>query len=59
MAAFIVYDLSRLTETLPSIADWKKKINDTVCKSDGNPIPVYLLGNKVKHHAYSKCIATK
>ena len=47
MAAFVVYDLSRMTKTLSSIADWKKKINNTVCKKNGNPIPIYLLGNKV------------
>ena len=47
MAAFVVYDLSRMTETLSSIVEWKKKINNTVCKKNGNPIPVYLLGNKV------------
>ena len=47
MAAFVVYDLSRLNETLASIADWKKRINNTVCKRNGNPIPIYLLGNKV------------
>ena len=47
MAAFVVYDLSKMTETLPPIAEWKKKINNTVCKKNGNPIPVYLLGNKV------------
>ena len=47
MAAFVVYDLSRLSETLSSIVDWKKKINNTVCKRIGNPIPIYLLGNKV------------
>lgn len=46
MAAFVVYDLSRLNETLASIADWKKRINNTVCKRNGNPIPIYLLGNK-------------
>ena len=46
MAAFVVYDLSRVT-TLSSIADCKKKIHNTVCKKNGNPIPVYLLGNKV------------
>ena len=47
MAAFVVYDLSRLSQTLSSIADWKKKIDNTVCKRNGNPIPTYLLGNKV------------
>ena len=47
MAAFVVYDLSRLSETLASIADWKKRINNTVCKRNGDHIPVYLLGNKV------------
>ena len=47
MAAFVVYDLSRLNKTLPSISDWKKRINNTVCKKNGNPIPIYLLGNKV------------
>ena len=47
MAAFVVYDLSRMTETLSSIAEWKRKINNTVCKKNGNPIPLYLLGNKV------------
>ena len=47
MVTFVVYDLSRMTTTLSSIADWKKKIHNTVCKKNGNPIPVYLLGNKV------------
>ena len=47
MAAFVVYDLSRMTTTLSSMADWKKKIHNTVCKKNGNPIPIYLLGNKV------------
>ena len=47
MAAFVVYDLSRLSETLASIADWKKRINNTVCRRNGDQIPIYLLGNKV------------
>ena len=47
MAAFVVYDLSRLDQTLPTIVEWKKKINNYVCMENGDPIPVYLLGNKV------------
>lgn len=59
MAAFIVYDLSRLTDTLSSIAEWKKKINNTVCKRNGNPIPIYLLGNKVGilHYKFTNYLA--
>ena len=47
MAAFVMYNLSHLDQTLPSIVEWKKMINNNVCMENGDPIPVYLLGNKV------------
>ena len=47
MAGFVVYDLSNQNQTLPTIVKWKKMINNAVCKENGDPIPVYLLGNKV------------
>ena len=47
MAALVVYDLSRLEQTLPNTTVWKKMKNNNVCMQDGDPIPVYLLGNKV------------
>ena len=47
MAAFVVYDLSHLDQTLPTIVEWKKMINNNVRMENGDPIPVYLLGNKV------------
>ena len=47
MAAFVMYDLSNLEKTLCTIVEWKKMINNTVCMENGDPIPVYLLGNKV------------
>lgn len=46
MAAFVMYDLSNLEKTLCTIVEWKKMINNTVCMENGDPIPVYLLGNK-------------
>ena len=52
MAAFVVYDLSCLDQTLPTIVEWKKKINNNVCMENGDPIPVYLLGNKVSRWLY-------
>ena len=48
MAAFVVYNLSNLTETLSTIVEWKKIIDNSVCLENGDPIPVYLLGNKVR-----------
>jgi len=47
MAGFLIYDLSNQNRTLPTIVKWKKMINNAVCKENGDPIPVYLLGNKV------------
>lgn len=47
MAGFVVYDLSNLDQTLLTATKWKKMIKNTVCKENGDPIPVYLLGNKV------------
>jgi len=46
MAAFVVYDL--LDEnSLFAAVEWKKRINNSVCMKSGDPIPVYLIGNKV------------
>jgi len=50
MAAFVVYDLTRLQETLPNVTKWKDRINSFVCKESGDPIPLFLLGNKVNKH---------
>ena len=47
MATFVVYDLSNLDQTLPAVTEWKKMINNNVCLENGDPIPVYLIGNKV------------
>ena len=52
MAAFVVYDLSHLDQTLPTIVEWKKMINNNVCMENGDPIPVYLLGNKVSRYQH-------
>ena len=49
MAAFVVYDMSK-EEGLLAAVEWKKRINNSVCLMTGDPIPVYLLGNKV--HTY-------
>jgi len=49
MAAFVVYDMSK-EEGLSAAVEWKKRINNSVCLMTGDPIPVYLLGNKV--HTY-------
>ena len=46
MAAFVVYDMSN-KESLSATVEWKKRINNSVCMLSGDPIPVYLLGNKV------------
>ena len=48
MAAFIVYDLTRLNDTLPSVTKWRDRINSFVCSKSGDPIPIFLLGNKVQ-----------
>ena len=52
MAAFVIYDLSHLEQTLPTIVEWKKMINNNVRMENGDPIPVYLLGNKVSIDYY-------
>ena len=46
MAAFIVCELSKIDES--SAIEQKKKINNAICKKNGDPIPVYLLINKVR-----------
>ena len=48
MAAFVVYDLTRLCDTLPSVTKWRDRINSFVCSKSGDPIPTFLLGNMVQ-----------
>ena len=42
-AALVVYDLTRLRDTLPNAIKWKERIDSFV----GESIPMILLGNKV------------
>ena len=46
MAAFVVYDLLDESSLLAAV-EWKKRINNSVCMINGDPIPVFLIGNKV------------
>lgn len=46
LGAFIVSDLSR-PETLEAVIRWKEELDTKVQGFDGNPIPCFLLANKV------------
>ena len=46
MAAFVVFSLLD-EKSLSAAVELKKRINNSVCLKSGDPIPVYLLGNKV------------
>lgn len=50
MGAFVVCEISKMDES--SIIEQKRKINNTVCKKNGDPIPVYLLATKVSKTVY-------
>ncbi|XP_065897992.1 ras-related protein Rab-32-like isoform X2 [Dysidea avara] len=45
MAAFVVFSLLD-EKSLSAAVELKKRINNSVCLTSGDPIPVYLLGNK-------------
>ena len=47
MAAFVVYNLLDEKSLLAAV-ELKRRINNFVCMKNGDPIPVYLVGNKVK-----------
>jgi len=47
MAVFVVYDLMDEKSLLATV-EWKKRISNSVCMVSGDPIPVYLIGNKVR-----------
>ena len=49
----MVYDLTRLEETLPNAVLWKKKVDTFVCKGSDQSIPMFLLGNKVCNYVYA------
>jgi len=46
MAVFAVYDLLDEKSLLAAV-ELKKRISNSVCMLSGDPIPVYLIGNKV------------
>ena len=45
--ALVVYDLTRLPDTLPNAIKWKERVDSFVCSGPGESIPMFLLGNKV------------
>ena len=48
LAALLVYDCTR-PESFDAIAKWKGEIDEKVSLPNGDPLPVYLLANKVRY----------
>ena len=47
-AALVVYDLTRLRDTLPNAIElWKSRVDRFVRVESRESIPMFLLGNKV------------
>ena len=46
VAAFVVYDVTN-KNSLEHSLQWKEEINSTVYLTNGDPIPVVLIANKV------------
>ena len=53
-AALVVYDLTRLLDTLPNAIKWKQRVDSFVCRGPGESIPMFLLGNKVCIYTYRR-----
>lgn len=47
LAALLVYDCTR-PDSFDAIAKWKGEIDEKVSLPNGDPLPVYLLANKVR-----------
>ena len=47
VGGFVVYDVMKKNTPLEHCLRWKKKIDDVVELSNGDPIPIVLIGNKV------------
>ena len=46
VGGFVVYDVTQRT-SLDHCLQWKKEIDDVVQLSNGDPIPIVLIANKV------------
>ena len=46
MPMLIVYDLTRLNDTLPNAIKWKERVDSFICRGPGKSISMLLLGNK-------------